>query len=172
MRASTALALLLAGCGSVGHVHQAPSALPPNDTERRVEQAFVSLGLPVYERRLDGRVRSGRFDPREVFAGRLDERVSCGATSDVGARTNVSPLELEVLATIRFNAARGTRIEVESYGRGRDPNGKEVRCRLSQSAAVALLDAASGAPADPRRRSDRRADRADPPPMYEAPARW
>lgn len=151
MRGSDLLLLaFLAGCGSVSLVQRARSELSPNETERKVEVAFQYFGIPVAERTLDGRVRSGRFDPREVFAGQLRERVSCGATSDVGSLTAVRPFELEVLATIRSNAVNGTRIELESYGRGKDPNGKEVPCRLSSSAVAEILDAASGAPADPR----------------------
>lgn len=149
------LVTLSAGCGSVSPSYKARSGLPPNDAERRVEQAFVAFGVPVVERTLDGRVRSGRFDPREVFAGQVAERVSCGAISDVGRLSSVHPFELEVLATIRSNAVNGTRIELESYGRGRDSRGKDVQCRLSSSAAAALLDAASGAPAEPRRGTER-----------------
>jgi len=141
----------LVGCGSLSLVHEAPSGLPPNETERKVEVAFQYFGIPVAEKTLDGRVRSGRFDPREVFAGQLHERVSCGATTEVGSLTAVRPFELEVLATIRSNRANGARVEVESYGKGLGPDGKEIPCQLSRSAVEAILDSASGAPADPRR---------------------
>ena len=145
------LLLFLGGCGSLSLLHEARSGLPPNDTERRVEQTFQSFGIPIAEKTLDGRVRSGRFDPREVFAGQLHERVSCGAATDEGVLTEVRPFELEVLATIRSNRVNGTRVEIESYGKGWGPDGKEIPCQLSRSAVEAILDAASGAPADPRR---------------------
>jgi hypothetical protein len=95
------MSLFVVGCGAVSPVYGTRSGLPPNDTERRVERAFQYFGIPVVEHTLDGRVRSGRFDPQAVFAGRLHERVMCGATSEAGSLTTVRPLELEVLATIR-----------------------------------------------------------------------
>jgi hypothetical protein len=84
-------------------------------------------------------VQSGPFDPYEAFGALMTDRVVCGSWPDDPSASSVRGVRLEVIATIRSNRQAGTRVEIESYGRGRLEAGTELSCRLSSSAVEELL---------------------------------
>lgn len=136
--------LAAAACGSMSPTSQVLVPEPPNSVERRVEQAFATYGIPVTERAPDGRVHSGAFDPQSVWGAVSGERVSCGVEGMSGSGSQAVPFRLEVMATLRTNRQQGTRVVIESYGRGRRPDGSEVRCRLDPTVVEGLLGAVAG----------------------------
>lgn len=130
--------LCLLGCaGAFSPVQQVTTYLPARDAEQRLEQAFTSLGLPVIERARDGRVRTGRFDPETVWGGRTSDYLVCGrgGDDDPGAHD----IRLEVIGLVRESASRPVRVEIESYGTGRNEKSQEIPCRLDDSAVDTLL---------------------------------
>lgn len=139
------------GCGSASLIHQAHAALPPNEVERRVEEAFTLHAIPVAERTPDGRVRSGTFDPVQTWGAQAAAKTSCGVSALAGSGSRAVAFRLEVLATVRSNRRAGSRVAVESYGRGRTPEGTEVPCALSESVVEAILRSVSGGEAPGRR---------------------
>jgi hypothetical protein len=131
-------ALLLGACvGAFSPVHQVGTSLSPPEAERRLEAAFVSFGIPVSERAVNGRVSSGRFDPTARWGTLAVDRVTCGVAGKNGATPQVH--ELEVVGTIRLNARGSNWVELESYGSGRDEHGKVIQCRLAEASADAIL---------------------------------
>ena len=137
---------LIACAGRFSPVHQVETYLPAREAEQRLEQAFASLGLPVVERARDGRVRSGQFDPVAVWGGGASNYVVCGHGGDDDPAAH--DIRLEVIGLLRERASRSVRVEIESYGAGRNDKGAEIPCRLSESGVDALL---SGMPQqDPR----------------------
>ena len=111
--------------------------LTPRDAERRLEAAFAAQGLPVAEHAVNGRVTTGRFRPHDVWPGALTSRVTCSGSDGTAPPASIE--WVEVVATVREAASRGTRVEVESYGRGRDGKGRSVSCRLDEGTMEALL---------------------------------
>jgi hypothetical protein len=91
-------------------------------------------------------VRSGEFDPYLAFGSSWADRISCGNYLAEGPDEGVRPVRLEVLVTIRSSGQRGTRVETESYGVARGPDGEEVGCRLSDEAQATLRDAVAQGP--------------------------
>ena len=128
---------LVACAGRFSPVHQVKTYLPAREAEQRLEQAFTSLGLPVAERAIDGRVRSGQFDPVAIGGGRASGYVLCGrgGDDDLGAQN----IRLEVIGLIRESVSSPVRVEIESYGTGRNDKGQEIPCRLDESGVEALL---------------------------------
>ncbi len=136
-------ALLLCACvvstgclGSFSQLHDSETPLEPNEAEVRIERAFSALGIPLLERNMDGRVRSGKFDPYLAFGARWPDRMSCNHLLGAGTDRDVRPIRLEVIASIR--SARGTRVQIESYGAARKADGEEISCRLSEEALQVL----------------------------------
>ena len=127
---------LVACAGTFSPVRQVETYLPAGEAERRLEEAFTYLGLPVVERARDGRVRSGRFDPVAVW-GAASGYVLCGrgGDDDLGARE----VRLEVIGSIRESVSSPARVEIESYGTGRNDKGEEIPCRLDDSGVDVLL---------------------------------
>lgn len=131
-------ALGLLGCaGAFSPVHQVTTYLQAREAEQRLEEAFASLGLPVVEHARDGRVRSGTFDPVSIWGANSTEYVLCGrgGDDDLGAQD----VRLEVMGSIRESPRRPVRVEIESYGTGRNDKGEEIPCRLDDSGVDALL---------------------------------
>lgn len=122
--------------GALSQVGQVGTYLSARDAERRLEQVFAAYQIPVQEYSLDGRVVSGRFDPRAAWGGAVEDRVTCGLR-DRGSSVRVA--YLEVLGTIRQSASSPVRVELESYGAGRDAEGKEYPCRLDQATVEEML---------------------------------
>jgi hypothetical protein len=145
--ASVTCALGLAACaGRFSPVRQVETYLPAREAEQRLEQAFATLGLPVVEHARDGRVRTGLFDPTALWGGGASGYVVCGrgGDDDLGAHD----VRLEVVGVIRESASSPVRVEIESYGTGRNDRGQEIPCRLDDPGVDAIL---SGIPArDPR----------------------
>jgi len=132
--------LVLAACaGQFSPLPQVRTYLPPNDAERGLERTFEAWAIPVAEHALDGRVRSGRFDPNRVWGVQVEDRVSCASLGDADGSPRARPTELEVIATIRVNGKFGTRVELESYGRGTTPEGESVSCHLTSTTADGIL---------------------------------
>jgi hypothetical protein len=130
--------LASAGCaGTFSPVHEVKTYLPAREAEQRLEQAFASIGLPVVERARDGRVRSGQFDPAAIWGGGATGYVLCGRGGDDDL--GVQHIRLEVIGLIRESASRPVRVEIESYGSGRNGQGQEIPCRLDDSGVDALL---------------------------------
>jgi hypothetical protein len=137
------VAVALAGCvGSFSTLYQLGTDLSPNEAERRIELAFQSHQIPLLEKNPDGRVRSGRFDPDEVWGGTAEEKMVCGEPEENEERGRIEPTELEVLVTIHARGTAGTQLSIESYGKGRRANGEEVPCRLEPELSVAILASA------------------------------
>jgi hypothetical protein len=135
----TLLVGLTACAGALSPVSQAKTILAPNDAERSVEHTFAAYGIPVVEHALDGRVRSGRFDPTATWGAQVADRVVCGP--DTEGELHARPTELEVIATIRTSMQQGTRVELESYGHGLNDQGAKVPCRLAPATADDILAA-------------------------------
>jgi len=128
---------LIACAGRFSPVSQVTTYLPAREAEQRLEQAFTSLGLPVVEHARDARVRSGQFDPVAVWGGGMSGYVLCGrgGDRDMGAHD----VRLEVIGLIRESPSRPVRVEIESYGSGRNDRDEEISCRLDDSGVDALL---------------------------------
>lgn len=146
LTATLACSLCLLSCGGMySPVHQITTFLPAREAEQRLEQAFAALGLPVVERVRDRRVRTGNFDPATVWGGLTSDHVLCGrgGDDDLGAHD----IKLEVIGIVRESASHPVRVEIESYGTGRNAMDQEIPCRLDDSGAEALL---SSIPHQPR----------------------
>ncbi len=153
-----ALLLLLGGClGGLSRVYQEDTPLSPNDAERALERAFAEYQIPVVERNPNGRVRSGPFDPRQVWGGLAVERITCGADESADGRLRPTPEEFEIVATIRTRHQAGTRVDLDGYGNIRSEEGNKIPCRLTGAFANSILSAIPGSfrgwgdgPPDPR----------------------
>ena len=122
--------------GAFSQVGQVVTSLPAREAEKRLEEVFEAYQIPVKERSPDGRVSSGRFDPKAFWGHAVESRVLCrGAASD----HRVTVDYLEVLGTIRQAPSRPVFVEIESYGSGRDPDGKVYPCRLDQVIVEQML---------------------------------
>lgn len=145
------LFLVTSSCISVvGPLRQKETSLLPAEAERQIQLIFAEFSIPVAERRLDSRVRSGKFNPMKVWGVMALERVQCGADPNADPKTAAEPYELEVVMTIRDSARGSTRVSLESYGRGRSPGGEEKRCSLTTSFQNLVLSAVPDAGNSPR----------------------
>ena len=122
--------------GAFSQVGQVTTYLPPREAEQRLEEIFAAYQIPIQEHAVDGRVISGRFDPKALWGAAVESRVVCGR----GSRDAAVVVDyLEVLGTIRQAASGPARVEVESYGSGRNSDGKSYGCRLDQATVEAML---------------------------------
>jgi hypothetical protein len=122
--------------GALSQVGQVVTYLSARDAEQRLEQIFAAYQIPVQEHAPDGRVASGQFDPKALWGAAVESRVLCGR----GYRDNSIQVDhLEVLGTIRQSVSGPVRVEVESYGAGRNADGKKYPCRLDQATVGAIL---------------------------------
>ena len=134
------LSSVLSGClGGISPVRQIDTGLQPNNAERILERTFVRLQIPLAEKAMNGRVRSGSFDPQQVWGSLTASRVSCEAGQKGDARMAPEPYELEINATVRSRSRAGTRIDLDSFGWGRGPDGHPVRCFLKEGFAQEIL---------------------------------
>jgi hypothetical protein len=115
------------------------TSLSPYAAEERMESAFRQYFIPISETRRNSRVSSGKFDPNLVFGSMILDRVTCGANPMADPATQPVPTELEVVALIR-GGSQGTQVELESFGKGVAKDGEAVKCRLSGSFALSLLE--------------------------------
>lgn len=137
---ASVLAFNVADClGSLSHLAEQRTPLPPTEAEKIVEKAFLSLNIPVVERITDGRIRSGRFNPEEAWGGLLWDRITCGVDSNAPRTTSPTAVELEVISTIRLDRQTGARVFVESYGHGISSSGEKLQCRISPETVAAIL---------------------------------
>lgn len=133
---------VLCGCaGSLSRVERMDTPVRPNEAEEIMEKSFRAMGIPILETNPNGWVRSGLFDPSTVFGAGWASRVTCNFGLENEAKSGARPTQLEVNASIRSNRESGTRIEIDSYGRGVTDDGKEVRCNLSHDAVEILMAA-------------------------------
>lgn len=103
-----ALSGLGACAGQFSPVEQVVTSLPARDAEQRLEQIFESFRIPVREHARDGRVTSGRFDPKTLWGHAVEGRVLCGA-GEHDSRVTVD--HLEVSGTIRQSPSGPVRVE-------------------------------------------------------------
>ena len=135
-------ALLVGGCiGGFSQVYQEDTPLSPNDAERFLESAFATFQIPVLERSPNGRVRSGTFDPQQVWGSLALDRVFCGANDSVDGRLHPGPDEFEIVATIRTRHQAGTRVDLDGFGYILSDEGKKIHCHLKETFANSILAA-------------------------------
>jgi hypothetical protein len=135
-------ALLVGGClGGFSQVYQEDTPLSPNDAERSLKSAFATFQIPVLERSPNGRVRSGTFDPQQVWGSLALDRVICGADESVDGKLHPVPDEFEIVATIRTRHQAGTRVDLDGFGHILSEEGKKISCRLRETFANSILAA-------------------------------
>ena len=131
-------ACCLGACaGAFSQVGQVVTYLSAHEAEQRLEQVFAAYQIPVQEHEPNGRVASGRFDPGARWGAAVESRVMCGRGGrDYSVRVDY----LEVLGTIRESASGPVRVEIESYGSGRNPSGRTYACHLNQATVESMLE--------------------------------
>lgn len=135
-----ALMTCLSGCiTAIGPLHQIDTEVRPNDAERDLMSAFLGYGIPLVERNLDGRVRSGQFLPLQVWGDLAKERVICGASEETDPQMREEPDVIEIVATIRTRTQAGTRVDLDSSGWSESREGKRTRCRLTKRFSEEIL---------------------------------
>jgi hypothetical protein len=119
--------------------------LDPLTLERRGEGAFVQYLIPVSERVINYRVRSGPFRADEVWGPGVADRVACGGDQTANLLAHGMPVELHVEVRISPRST-GTRVYLDSSGHTvpYDEDDPAVPCRLNAVFAEELLTVIAG----------------------------
>ena len=133
---------VLAGCARE-HVRHGVQQ-DPSTVEAAGESAFARYQIPVLERSLDRRVRSGSFDVHRVWdPSTVAARVQCGAD---GYGDPAAGAEGDIRLSVELRLSPN-RVALSSSGSQKAPEGEgERRCRLTDAFAEELLGAIVGEP--------------------------